>query len=231
MTNNRSSRPAAHRPDHAVRRHALGTRDDEGDDPSRIVGFRQGQTVVPGNNQTMPDDFMTRLRADCRARGFTLVELMITLAVAAILALIAVPSFRRVLVSTNLADVNNALVHDLQYARTEAVSRQTSVAVSASAGNWQNGWTVNIPPASSTGTAIVLRNHAAVPAQYVVSGASTGVTYSAQGSPGAATCFTISPTPAANGQPRYLQVMPAGMLQQTTGGTPPATPNCPAPST
>ncbi len=186
--------------------------------------------MVPGNNQTMPNDFVTRLRARCHARGFTLVELMITLAVAAILAMIAVPSFKRVLVSTNLADVNNALVHDLQYARTEAISRQTNVAVSASAGSWQNGWTVNIPPASSTGTATVLRNHPAIAAQYVVNGAGTGVTYSAQGSPAAATCFTVSPTPAANGQPRYLQVLPAGMLQQTTGGTPPATPNCPAPS-
>ena len=47
--------------------------------------------MVPGKIQTMPIVLMTHLRARCRACGFTLVELMVTLAVAAILAMIAVP--------------------------------------------------------------------------------------------------------------------------------------------
>lgn len=188
---------------------------------------------MPGNNQTMWVDRRPRMRGGRRVGGFTLVELMVTLAVAAILVMIAVPSFRKVLVSTNLADVNNALAGDLAYARTEAVSRQTPIAVTASAGSWQNGWKVSIPPASTSAVATVLRNHPAIPAQYVVSASSAGVTYQSQGtlptgSNGA--CFTVSPTPAANGQPRYLQVLPAGMLQQTTGGSAPTTPNCPAPS-
>jgi type IV fimbrial biogenesis protein FimT len=206
----------------------LGKEAGGGDDPIRIVGFRQGQTVVPGKIQTMPSVLMTHLRARCRACGFTLVELMVTLAVAAILAMIAVPSFKRVLVSTNLSDINNAVAGDLQYARTEAVSRQVSIAVAQSGGSWQNGWTVNIPPASSTGTATVLRRHPAVSDQYAVSGPAAGVNYSAQGTPSASTCFTFSEADGHNSTPRYLQISASGSLQQITSATTPT--GCPAPS-
>lgn len=175
----------------------------------------------------MRTHFFARLRARCRARGFTLIELMITLTVAAILGMIAVPSFKHILVSTNLSNINNDLAGDLQYARTEAVSRQVNVEVAAT-GTWQNGWTVQIPAASSTGTATVLRTHLAIPTQYVLSGAATPVTFQPQGS-SAATCFTVSaPDGAANNQPRFLQVLAAGMLQQTTSSTTPA--GCPTPA-
>jgi len=130
--------------------------------------------------------------------------------------MIAVPSFKRVLVSTNLSGINNDLAGDLQYARTEAVSRQVTVAVAASAGSWQNGWTVSIPPASSTGSVTVLRNHPAVPAQYVVTGTTASVNYSSQGAPTAAGCFSISEQSGQNSSPRYLQVSSSGMLQQST---------------
>ena len=183
--------------------------------------------MVPGKIQTMPI-VLTHLRARCRACGFTLVELMVTLAVAAILAMIAVPSFKRVLVSTNLSDINNAVAGDLQYARTEAVSRQVSIAVAQSGGSWQNGWTVNIPPASSTGTATVLRRHPAISDQYAVSGPAAGVNYSAQGTPSASTCFTFSEADGHNSTPRYLQVSASGSLQQITSATTPT--GCPAPS-
>ena len=180
----------------------------------------------------MRTHFAARLRAYCRARGFTLVELMITLAVAAILAMIAVPSFKHILISTHLSGVNNDLAADLQYARTEAVSRQVNVAVAASAGNWQNGWTVRTSPA--TGTPTVLRTHAAIATQYnlAVNGG-TDVTYVPQGTvfdPADATngtCFTISASSFDSAY--FLQILPAGMLQQTSSSTAPTGCTAPAP--
>ena len=177
--------------------------------------------MVPGNYQAMPIRFIARLRARCRACGFTLIELMITLAVAAILAMLAVPSFRHLLISTNLSGISNDLASDLQYARTQAVSRQVTVAVAASGGNWQNGWKVQIPPAPTAPTAApeVLRTHPAVADQYMINaGGVAEVDYQSQGSLStAATCFTIYAPHGQDNQPLYLNVMSVGSLQQATG--------------
>lgn len=55
--------------------------------------------------------------------GFTLVELMITLAVAAVLMVIAIPSFRHVTLSNRLSTTANDLVDSINTARMEAVKR------------------------------------------------------------------------------------------------------------
>lgn len=81
-----------------------------------------------------------------RSRGFTLVELMVTIAVLAILVAIAFPSFESSFRSNRVATTNNALLTSLSMARSEAVRNTRGGGVCPSAdgqncgGNWSQGW-------------------------------------------------------------------------------------------
>jgi type IV fimbrial biogenesis protein FimT len=74
---------------------------------------------------------MTRFHT--HAGGFSLLELMITVSVAAILLGLAVPSFTDVIRNNRLTTAANDLLHSTQVARTEALKRQLPVVVCASA--------------------------------------------------------------------------------------------------
>lgn len=60
-------------------------------------------------------------------RGFTLVELLITLAIAAILLMAGVPSFQSTIVTNRLATASNGLLEGLNLAKSEAIRRNGSV--------------------------------------------------------------------------------------------------------
>lgn len=59
-------------------------------------------------------------------RGFTLVELMITVTIAVVLIMIAVPSFKTITLSNKLTTTVNDLVGAINSARMEAVKRNTN---------------------------------------------------------------------------------------------------------
>lgn len=82
--------------------------------------------------------------------GFTLVELLVVVTVAAILLTVSVPSMSRLVHSARLTDASNALLSSLQLARSEAMKRNDRVTVCKSAdglscvrsGGWEQGWIV-----------------------------------------------------------------------------------------
>jgi type IV fimbrial biogenesis protein FimT len=78
-------------------------------------------------------------------RGFTLVEALVTIAIAAILVAVAVPSFRDVLAKRRVEGIASELLTDLQYARSEAVARNASVRLTLGSGCY----TVHLDSASA----------------------------------------------------------------------------------
>ncbi len=77
-----------------------------------------------------------------------MIELMVVLSVAAILASLAVPSFRSVIQNNRLATQANELTGTMNFARGEAIKRGSSVTVCVSTDQatctggtaWENGW-------------------------------------------------------------------------------------------
>jgi prepilin-type N-terminal cleavage/methylation domain-containing protein len=64
-----------------------------------------------------------------RRRGFTLVELMVTLSIAAVLAAIAVPSMREFIARQRVEGMAKELATDLRYLRTQGVQRRLPVRI------------------------------------------------------------------------------------------------------
>lgn len=100
--------------------------------------------------------------------GVTLIELMVVLAVSAILLSIGIPSFASFIGSSRLASATNELVSSLHLARSEAIKRNSRAALCKSAsgvacsssGGWQQGWIVfhdaNNNAALDAGEALIL---------------------------------------------------------------------------
>lgn len=75
-------------------------------------------------------------------RGFTMIEMMITLVIAGIVLAIAVPSMQS-MTANSLAEKATGLIElDLKLARSHAITRGETVRITPVSGNLANGWTV-----------------------------------------------------------------------------------------
>jgi type IV fimbrial biogenesis protein FimT len=78
-----------------------------------------------------------------RAPGFTLIEMMVVMSLVAILAALAVPNFRDLLLNQRLASNTSDFVAALNLARAEAMKRSQKVKLLPRSQDWAKGWEVS----------------------------------------------------------------------------------------
>ncbi|WP_419813002.1 pilus assembly FimT family protein [Bacterioplanoides sp.] len=77
-----------------------------------------------------------------RQQAFTLIELMVVLAVAAILVATAVPSFSTYLTNKQAASLKSRLTMDIRSARIKADTLDETITILPVNGDWDNGWQI-----------------------------------------------------------------------------------------
>lgn len=86
-------------------------------------------------------------RGKTLCRGYTLIELMVTLAAAGIVMAIAIPNFNAAVRNNRLTAYANDWVASLNFARSEAIKRNVPVSIRRKGANsqeWDGGWDVFI---------------------------------------------------------------------------------------
>lgn len=149
-------------------------------------------------------------QAGKRAGGFTLIELMVTIAIVAVLLGIGVPSFQGFVagqrVKTASYDISSALI----YARSEALKRNADVVMTPASGGWQNGWSV------TAGTATLNRHDPFT--GLAISGPTTNPTYASNGRLKAAiTSFNIGASGTTSTPNRCVSIDLSGLPSSKQG--------------
>lgn len=78
-------------------------------------------------------------------KGFTLIEALITIAVASILAAVAIPSYQTMIIKNELSSIADEFTGALRLAQSEAISRGVRVSIvphSRSGKQWKKGWDI-----------------------------------------------------------------------------------------
>jgi len=159
-----------------------------------------------------------------QVRGFTLIELMVTVAVLAILAAIALPSFQQTLRSNRVATSANSLIGSLALARSEAIRSTHGAAVCSSTngtacgGTWSDGYLVW---ADTNGDGALAANEAVLKfnrgnGDIAIAGPGNAIRFDSRGRAAANAALTLRPPTCGSAQlQRQIDVTITGQVKTT----------------
>jgi type IV fimbrial biogenesis protein FimT len=102
------------------------------------------------------DTTITSSRGPRKARGFTMLEVMVVVAIAAILAAVGLPSLRAFIASQRIKTASFDMIAMMTLARSEAIKRNAPVQATPVNNDWKQGWVV----APTSGTLTISRQGA-----------------------------------------------------------------------
>lgn len=85
-------------------------------------------------------------------RGFTLIELMVTIAILSILLTVGIPNFQTIRDANRVTGAANEFTAALHLARSEAIRRGVDVRLCPSGADWNAGWQVGLGASCATET-------------------------------------------------------------------------------
>jgi type IV fimbrial biogenesis protein FimT len=135
-----------------------------------------------------------------RSPGFTLIELMITVTLVGILAMIAAPSLHRMMLAQEVRSATSDLQTTFYFARSEAIKRAANVETVPTSTDWKNGWTVQV-----AGGGAVLRKHDALSSELSAMSGST-ITYRSDGRVTSTPATIVVTTADTNVQARCIKI-------------------------
>ena len=158
--------------------------------------------------------------------GVTLIELIIVLTIAGVLAALAAPGMQRFVASNRLTAQVNDLLADISFARSDAIKRNTSAGICTStsgtsctaSGNWANGWLVYYvcptgdPSGCTAGNNVVVKVHESLSGSNTLTGPADALVYSKSGvlSSGAGQFTLTDPNITNTSGRRIVCVTPTG---------------------
>lgn len=161
--------------------------------------------------------------------GFTLIELVVTLAVAGIIAAMAVPAMQAMVRSGRLSSVTEEMAAAMQVARSEAIRRSAMVTVCGSSDgttcanstDWDR-WIIagrnNVASDASGAEVIEVIRDTMVPPDVSLTGPAAGVRFNPSGLLNAETALSVCvPTASTDENQRIVTVMISGAARTAKG--------------